>query len=49
MYYLLSLSLTSSCVGARDPYCVWNNAMLQCVQSPLNTSGSTQGIVNDTM
>lgn len=42
-------SFISTCVGARDPYCVWSNEILQCVQSPLTASGSAYGTVNDTL
>ena len=45
----LSLSLVSECVGSRDPYCVWSDQRLECVQSPLTaTDTNGQGTVDDT-
>jgi hypothetical protein len=43
-------STCSECVGSRDPYCVWSDERLECVQTPLVASDSAaQGIVDDTL
>ncbi|CAI8022690.1 Endothelin-converting enzyme 1 [Geodia barretti] len=44
------LHTCSECVGSRDPYCVWSDERLECVQTPLVASDSAaQGTVDDTM
>ena len=47
---LLHSLVVSECVGSRDPYCVWSDDSLQCIQSPLMSSdGSSQATVDATL
>jgi hypothetical protein len=39
----------SECVASRDPYCVWSNERLECVQTSLTATGSGTGAVNDSL
>lgn len=44
-----SLPTYSECVGSQDPYCVWNNEELKCVQTSLTASGGGSGTVDDSL
>ena len=44
-----SMYVHSACVGSLDPHCVWSDAALQCVQSPLSAIGSSPGTVDSTL
>ena len=48
IHLLFSDSHTSDCVSARDPYCVWDGDVGQCVSNPFQADTSGDVAVNST-
>ena len=44
---VMNIVISSECVGARDPHCMWSDESLQCVATPLSIT--TTGTVNNTL
>ena len=42
----LFLTISRDCVSARDPYCVWDGDVDQCVSNPFSVAGSGTGTVD---